>query len=231
MTKHLFSAVLTASMATAMAIPSFAADAKTAKIEKASKPAVEASVAEATPSSGRKVDLKDHRKHHFKPHSRHHSKHSAHHAMAPGKMHRRSPERFVQRLEKDLQLTPEQVAKVREILVPARAAAGAPSKKGETVDKAKSQDKRMARRGALPHGSAFAAQMRSEKVDVAALDREWEGRMARQRAGFERMRDKFVALHAVLTPEQRAKLADRMERRGARVPGARDKDVPQDKRG
>ena len=43
------------------------------------------------------------------------------------------------------------------------------------------------------------------------------------------MRDKFVALHAVLTPEQRALLATRMERHGKRM--HHGKEAQGDKRG
>jgi Spy/CpxP family protein refolding chaperone len=131
----------------------------------------------------------------------------------------RSPERFVQRLEKDLKLTPEQTVKVREILAQATPAAGT---------KGTGKEGRMAR-GPLPLGPEFAAQMRAEKVDTAALDREWKARSAKRQEGFVKMRDKFVALHAVLTPPQRALLAERMEKRGRGMhPG---KDTPQDKRG
>jgi Spy/CpxP family protein refolding chaperone len=131
----------------------------------------------------------------------------------------RSPEGFVKRLEKDLKLTPEQTAKVREILAKDAPPAGV---------QGKGKGGRMAR-GPLPVGPEFAAQMRAEKVDTAALNREWAARSAKHQEGFLRMRDKFVALHAVLTPEQRALLATRMEKRGRGM--HKGTDSPEDKRG
>ena len=117
----------------------------------------------------------------------------------------RSPERFVQKLEKDLKLTPEQTAKVREILAKEAPPAG-------VQEKGSKPQHRM--RGPLPVGPEFAAQMRAENVDTAALNREWAARSEKWQEGFVKMRDKFVALHAILTPEQRALLANRIERRG-----------------
>lgn len=190
----MFKSVVSASLvAASLAAPSFAAT-KSASAAPTAAPA--ASVSAAAPSPSAEA-----------PKARgEHPKRMARHSGPQG----RSPERLVQRLEKDLKLTPEQTVKVREILVKDAPVAGAKASPG--VPGAK-PDGRMAR-GPLPSGAGFAAQMRADKVDTAALDRAWEQQNAKRREGFVKMRDKFVALHAVLTPEQRAQLAERMERRG-----------------
>ena len=62
------------------------------------------------------------------------------------------------------------------------------------------------------HGE-FMKQMRAASVDTAALNREFDARQAKMREHHAMRVKHFAELHAVLTPEQRAKLADFMEKR------------------
>ena len=65
-------------------------------------------------------------------------------------------------------------------------------------------------------GPEFAKQLRAEKVDTDALNKSFEEGQARMREMHAKHLAKFVAIHDVLTPEQRAKAADNMEKRAAK---------------
>jgi Spy/CpxP family protein refolding chaperone len=108
-------------------------------------------------------------------------------------------DRFVGEMEKELALTKDQSTRIRAIL-------------GKNPV-------------APPHGMEpgmaehrdLAAQLRSGTVDTVALNRGFEARVAEMRARHASMVSKFAAIHAVLTPEQRKKAADLLEKRMAKM--------------
>jgi len=63
------------------------------------------------------------------------------------------------------------------------------------------------------HGE-FMKQMRSASLDTAAINKEFEARQAKMRTMHAMHIQHFAELHAMLTQEQRNKLADFMEKRG-----------------
>ncbi len=65
----------------------------------------------------------------------------------------------------------------------------------------------------------FMKQMRSGSVDTAALNKDFAARQAKMREMYSMHLKHFAELHAVLTPEQRTKLADFMEKRGKEMRG------------
>ncbi len=129
-------------------------------------------------------------------------------------------ERMVERLTKELELTAEQAASVKEIFAK-RAEAHAGYKKDDAKKKEKKdgEGKRhgYGHRSMLPVHEAFVAQMRAATVDTAALNRALAEGSERARAHHVAHVQTFAELHAVLTPEQRTKLADKMEERRAKM--------------
>jgi Spy/CpxP family protein refolding chaperone len=119
----------------------------------------------------------------------------------------------VAKMEKELSLTKEQSAKVRSIL--AKDSAILAMGRGHHA-------KFAGRHGAMgmmppgpledPHGE-FSRQLRASTVDVAALNKQFEDRIAEMRLTHARRVATFAEIHAVLTPEQRAKAADAIDQR------------------
>jgi hypothetical protein len=111
-------------------------------------------------------------------------------------------EHFISRMEKELELAPAQTAEVRRILL---------------SDSMAMPPEGFHREG--PHGPGmmfgdeFLAQLRSESVDTATLNRTFAERMAWMQGHHAQMVAKFAQLHLVLTPAQRLKLADILEKR------------------
>jgi Spy/CpxP family protein refolding chaperone len=119
----------------------------------------------------------------------------------------RHVETFIKKMEKELALTPGQVAQVREILL---------------ADSLVMPPERFAGRGpqapGMPLlGDEFLGQLRANAVDTAALNREFALRQAAMQSRHNRNVFKFVQLHSVLTPAQRLKLADLLEKRHAQA--------------
>src|SRR5690606_27892679 len=108
---------------------------------------------------------------------------------------------IVKKMEKELKLSADQSAKIRDIL---KKDSGFAWHGGH--------------RGMRPEGHAgFSAQMRADVVDTAALARGFEERLALQRERHARHVAAFTAIHAVLTPAQRAKAAGHMDERFAKM--------------
>ena len=116
-------------------------------------------------------------------------------------------EKFIAKLEKELELTASQRAQVREILKP---------EIGKAADSSLVQPPEFYGRGG-PRGPLFpgdfVAQLRADKVDTVALNRAFAERQAKMKSRHDQHVSKFVQLHAVLTPAQRLKLADMLEKR------------------
>ena len=110
----------------------------------------------------------------------------------------------VKKMEKELKLSADQSAKIRDILKKDSGFAwhGGHGKHGTMQ--------------ADGH-AGFSAQMRASSVDTAALAERFEQRVALQRERHARHVATFAAIHAVLTPEQRAKAADRMDEHQAKM--------------
>jgi Spy/CpxP family protein refolding chaperone len=112
----------------------------------------------------------------------------------------RDPQKFVDqtvaKLTKELKLNSDQEAKVRQMF---EEGAG------------RMKDMRPPMPGEMHE--EFAKQLRSPSVDTAALDRQFEEHMAKMREHHALMVKRFSELHAVLTSEQRDKLAAFMEKR------------------
>lgn len=66
------------------------------------------------------------------------------------------------------------------------------------------------------HGE-FAKQMRAATVDTQALNKSFEERQSRMQEMRAAHIARFVEIHAVLTPEQRAKAADRLDKGVAKM--------------
>jgi Spy/CpxP family protein refolding chaperone len=114
---------------------------------------------------------------------------------------------FVGKMEKELKLSKEQSEKIRAILrkdpvaPPEGDGKGGPGMRG----------------GMMGLHRELAAQLRAGAVDTAALDRSFEERVTRMRAHHASMLAKIAEVSAVLTPEQRKKAADWLEKRGAKM--------------
>jgi Spy/CpxP family protein refolding chaperone len=126
-------------------------------------------------------------------------------------------DRMVSRMEKQLDLTKEQSAKIRAILV--KDTSSMPHrgmwKKGDGCEGCeKCSGHGMGMMGG--HGE-FAKQMRAATIDTQALNKSFEDRQSRMQAMHAAHVARFVEIHAVLTPEQRAKLADKLEKRSAKM--------------
>jgi Spy/CpxP family protein refolding chaperone len=133
-------------------------------------------------------------------------------------------DRMVGKMEKELSLTKEQSAKIRTIL--AKDSGSMPHhgmmKKGKdctSCDRCGAGKHGKHGGMGMMHGGEFASQLRGEGVDTAALNRSFAERAdsmhARMRVGHAKRVATFAEIHAVLTPEQRAKAADKMEKRSA----------------
>jgi hypothetical protein len=152
-------------------------------------------------------------------------------AFAFGKEDRgdKSIDRMVAKMEKELKLTKEQSAKIRTILsqdtaemralhaeqgMPAHGSMHGKRHRGAQGDRGE-----MGGHGGMGMmgGPEFAKQLRAEKVDTDALNKGFEERQARMRTMHNKQIAKFVAIHDVLTAEQRAKAADEMEKRAAKM--------------
>jgi len=121
-------------------------------------------------------------------------------------------ERFMTRMQKELALTPAQTTQIRALLRPDSLVpppeAYAPPQSGHRPGPG------MGPRGeGMPFGEEFLSQLRSDKVDTAALNREFAARQAAMKMHHDKALSKFVQIHALLTAEQRTKLADLIEKR------------------
>jgi Spy/CpxP family protein refolding chaperone len=114
-----------------------------------------------------------------------------HHEFDPHK----KADKIVARLEKELKLSKEQKVQVHKLA-------------HEVADRFKE----LHAKGPEMHGG-FVKQLRSGSVDTAALNKEMAERDARARERHALLIGKFAELHAILTPEQREKLAKHMEKR------------------
>lgn len=137
-------------------------------------------------------------------------------------------DRMVSRMEKELDLSKDQSAKIREILSRDTAKLPHPGM-GMGFGKGKKDKKGCAdcaHCGAMAHGhgfgrgeNGFLSQLRASSVDTAAMNRDFAARsdsmQARLRAGHARRVATFAEIHAVLTPAQRAKAADKLEKHAA----------------
>jgi Spy/CpxP family protein refolding chaperone len=126
-------------------------------------------------------------------------------------------DRMVAKMEKELSLTKEQSAKIRTIL--AKDSAGMPHhgmmKKGGDCKDCKHCGGHG--KGMMGGHGEFARQMRAASVDTEALNKGFEERQSRMRDMHARHIASFVEIHAVLTPEQRAKAADKLDKRLAEM--------------
>lgn len=118
-------------------------------------------------------------------------------------------EKFIAKLEKELSLTGTQTAQVREILKP---------------DSLVPPPEQLAQEGKGPRGGhgrggmgmfseEYLVQLRANEVDTQMLNKDFAERQAQMKLHHDRMVTKFVQLHGVLTPTQRLKLADILEKR------------------
>ena len=110
--------------------------------------------------------------------------------------HKRA-DKIVARMEKKLDLTKDQVAKVRKLAYEVADAKAFPGMHG----------------GPGHHRHPFLHQLHSASVDTAALNRDMREHLARMEEKRAFLVGKFAELHAILTPEQREKLAKHMEKR------------------
>jgi Spy/CpxP family protein refolding chaperone len=123
-------------------------------------------------------------------------------------------DRFVGKMEKGLSLSKEQSEKIREILKRDSAAGMAHYAHGKKGCK----DCRHCMHG-MSHGGhgELARQLRAENADTAALNARFAEKVEAMRAMHAARSAKFAEVHAVLTPEQRAKAAAHLEKRGAKA--------------
>jgi len=125
-------------------------------------------------------------------------------------------DRYVGKMEKELKLSKEQSAQIKTILK---------QDLGESGHRmwARGQDghgKKCGRHGHMGfmgQHDELSKQLRADAVDTAVLNRAAEERAEAMRAHRARAIDKFAQVHAVLTPDQRAKAAERMEKRAAKM--------------
>lgn len=127
-------------------------------------------------------------------------------------------DRMVSKMEKELSLTTEQSAKIRSIL--AKDTSGMPhhgmGKKGKGCEGCESCGGGHGKGMMGGHGE-FAKQMRAATVDTEALNKSFEERQSHMRDMRANHIARFVEIHAVLTPEQRAKAADKLDKRVAKM--------------
>ena len=124
----------------------------------------------------------------------------------------RGIDRMVAKMEKELNLTKDQSTKIRAILSEDTAGMG-------EMRAMHREHGGMAPMGGMGMmgGPEFAKQLRADKVDTEALNKGFEERQTQMREMHAKHLAKFVAIHDVLTPEQRAKAADEMEKRAAKM--------------
>ena len=104
-------------------------------------------------------------------------------------------DKIVARMEKELSLTKDQKIKVSKL-----------------AHEVAEQFKDIRENGPGMHGG-FIKQLRMATVDAAALNREMEEHASRAKERHAFLIVKFAELHAILTPEQREKLAKHLEKR------------------
>ena len=136
-----------------------------------------------------------------------------HQAMPDSARAEKRVDRFVSRMEKDLNLSKDQTEKIRAIL---RKDPIAPPEGGEHGGPGMDPGMRPGM-GMMGLHHELAAQLRAGTVDTAALDRSFEEHVTRMRAHHAAMLAKISQVSAVLTPEQRKKAADLLEKRGANM--------------
>jgi Spy/CpxP family protein refolding chaperone len=120
-------------------------------------------------------------------------------------------EKFIAKLEKELELSPTQAAQVREILKPDSALVPPET---HTTRHGPGPGPGM---GMGMFDEEYMNQLREDRVDTAALNRGFAERQASLQARHDRMVFKFVQLHGVLNLVQRAKLADILEKHRAEM--------------
>lgn len=118
-------------------------------------------------------------------------------------------DRYVGKMEKELKLTEDQASQIKAILKKDLGEAGM-WKHGKGYGKKCGRHGHM---GFMGHPGELSKQLRAESVDTAALNRAAAERLEALRARHARATATFAEIHAVLTPEQRAKAAERMEKR------------------
>lgn len=124
--------------------------------------------------------------------------------------------RHVGKMKKELKLTDEQATRIKAILAENHGEDGfGPWGHGGWRGMHGKHGRMCDRHGAGPMGHAgdLAKQLRAGSVDTAALNRAAAERLEALRARHARATATFAEIHAVLTPEQRAKAAERMEKR------------------
>ncbi len=122
----------------------------------------------------------------------------------PGRADKRI-DRFVGKMEKELKLSKDQTEKIRAIL------------RKDPVTPPDREGGRGPGMGMMAMHKELAAQLRAGAVDTAALDRSFEENVTRMRAHHASMLAKIAEVSAVLTPEQRKKAADLLEKRGEKM--------------
>ena len=125
-------------------------------------------------------------------------------------------DRYVGKMEKELDLSKDQAARIKTIL---KKDLGEGGMWGHGKGHGKGYGKKCGRHGHMGfigHPGELSKQLRAESVDTAALNRAAEERLEAMRAHRARAIAKFAEVHAVLTPEQRAKAAERMEKHAAK---------------
>jgi Spy/CpxP family protein refolding chaperone len=128
-------------------------------------------------------------------------------------------ERFVSKMEKELNLSKDQSSKIRAILAKDSGSGmreGHGKKGGGCRGCGHCGGKGW---GVSPMSGLgeFARQRRSAVVDTEALNKTFDERQSRMREMHAGRVAKFVEIHAVLTPEQRAKAADHADKRLAKA--------------
>ena len=134
-------------------------------------------------------------------------------------------ERMIKKMEKELDLSADQVTRLRAILTPEPGEGSGPHAGKEDKDcKGCPKCAFGGHDGRGGHGMGlmaadgeFAKQMRAATVDTAALNEGFEERVAHLRARHARHVARFAAIHDLLTPDQRAKAAARMEKMQAKL--------------
>lgn len=133
-------------------------------------------------------------------------------------------ELMIKKMEKELDLSADQVTRLRAILAPDSGEGSGPhaGKKGKGCKGCPrcafgEHGGRGGHGMGMMAGGEFAKQMRAETVDTAALNEGLEERLAHMRARHARHVARFAAIHDLLTPDQRAKAAARMEKMQAKM--------------
>ena len=128
-------------------------------------------------------------------------------------------DRFVGKMEKELKLSKDQSSQIKTILKRDLGESG-PGMRAHCSGHEKGHGRKHGRLGHMAfagHPEEVARQLRAESVDTAALNRAAEERLEAMRAHRAAAVAKFAEVHAVLTPGQRAKAAERMEKRAGKM--------------